>query len=487
MRVLTQVTPTAEQLPVLADDGIGFRLIRGAAGSGKTTVALLRLRQLCASRISRNARLGLVGHVRVLVLTFNRTLRSYIAQLVNEGALSDPQRVHLAIDTFGRWAQTLVGPRDVVDDRRRRSVLERLLRETRVPIVAANLPYFVNEVEYIVSRFERENRQDYVRMDRTGRGRSPPVPRAMRATLLSDVVAPYEEWKTQHGQLDWNDIALAAISASDERYDVVIVDEAQDLSANQVRAILSHLADDHVTTFIIDAVQRIYPQGFTWREVGIEMRPNLVFQLRANHRNTAQIARLAQSLVHGLPHEEDGVIPDAAACNRQGPMPAMLAGTYSHQLHHMLAHIAPALASGETVAILQPKGGGWFDYARQELGRRGIAYCELTRQSDWPSGPEQLALSTIHSAKGLEFDHVLMPGLNSEVTSGGGDADDGDLDSLRRLVAMGIGRAPKRRFGVQARRSIRSRRCDPPRDLRAFRGLRRDGHASGGGASENGI
>ena len=31
-------TPTAEQLPVLADDGVGFRLIRGAAGSGKTTV-----------------------------------------------------------------------------------------------------------------------------------------------------------------------------------------------------------------------------------------------------------------------------------------------------------------------------------------------------------------------------------------------------------------------------------------------------------------
>ena len=441
MRVLARITPTAEQLPLLADDGIGFRLIRGAAGSGKTTVALLRLRQLCASRINRNARLGLVDHVRVLVLTFNRTLRAYIAQLVNEGALSDSQSVHLTIDTFGGWAQTLVGPLDVVGDSYRRSILQQLLCETQVPTVAANLPYFVDEVEYIVGRFERENRRAYVGVERTGRGRSPAVPRAMRERLLSDVVAPYEEWKTQNGQSDWNDIALAAISASGQRYDVVVVDEAQDLAANQVRAILSHLAADHVTTFIIDAVQRIYPRGFTWREVGIEMRPNLVFHLRANHRNTAQIARLAQSLVHGLPQEEDGVIPDATACNRQGPMPAMLAGTYSGQLHHMLTHVAPALARGETVAILHPRGGGWFKYARQELYRRGIAYCELTAQREWPSGPEQLALSTIHSAKGLEFDHVLMPGLNSEVTSRGGDAGDGELDSLRRLVAMGVGRA----------------------------------------------
>ena len=52
-----------------------------------------------------------------------------------------------------------------------------------------------------------------------------------------------------------------------------------------------------------------------------------------------------------------------------------------------------------------------------------------------------MALSTIHSAKGLEFDHVLVPGLNSEVTPHGEGDDDGTLESLRRLLAMGVGRA----------------------------------------------
>ena len=36
-----------------------------------------------------------------------------------------------------------------------------------------------------------------------------------------------------------------------------------------------------------------------------------------------------------------------------------------------------------------------------------------------------------------------MPGLNQEVTPHGSDDGDGTLDSLKRLVAMGIGRARK--------------------------------------------
>ena len=221
----------------------------------------------------------------------------------------------------------------------------------------------------------------------------------MRVKLLSEVVLPYEQHKRRQGLVDWNDIALMAASAESEEYDVVVVDETQDLSANQLRAVLSHLHENHVTTFVIDAVQRIYPQGFAWREIGVELRPNMVFNLRENYRNTAQIARLAQSLVDGLPPEEDGVAPDATTCTRQGPKPVIVAGTYSSQLGHMLNHLQPALDAGETVAMLQPKGGGWFRFARQELSSRGIAYCELTRQTDWPAGPEQVALSTIHSAK----------------------------------------------------------------------------------------
>ena len=191
-------------------------------------------------------------------------------------------------------------------------------------------------------------------------------------------------------------------------------------------------------------MQRIYPQSFQWRELDIGMRPHMVFTLARNYRNTAEIARFASSLVRDLQQEQedqDAALPDERACRPGGRRPEVLAGTFSAQLDGMLTRIRQFLDAKETVAILHPKGGGWFDHTRSVLRRHNVAYCELTGERDWPTGPELVALSTIHSAKGLEFDHVLLPGLNQEVTPHGDEDGDGTLESLRRLVAMGIGRA----------------------------------------------
>ena len=439
MRTLQNVIPSPEQLKILTDVEPGFRLIRGAAGSGKTTAALLRLRQLCSSRASRRARLGLVAPVRVLVLAFNRTLRGYMQQLATE-QVRDSEAVRLTIDTLSRWAWNLAGQPSVLDDDGR-WMIGPILED--IGISPEHLGYFIDEVKYIQGRFPPDQRDRYLEATRSGRGRAPAVPRSLRSTLLTDVLDPYEVTKSQTGTFDWNDLALEAARVPSQRYDVVIVDESQDLSANQIRAILTHLDEDHVTTFIADSVQRIYPQGFQWSELGINMRPQMVFTLTRNHRNTAEIAQLASSLVRGLPQDDDGVPPNEGACEEHGPRPKVVEGTYSQQLDCMLQQVLPRLALSETVAILQPKGGGWFGSTKRVLRQRNIQYCELTRRRVWPTGPEQLALSTIHSAKGLEFDHVLMPGLNKEVTPHGSEDGDGTLEALRRLIAMGVGRARK--------------------------------------------
>ena len=439
MRTLQNVTPTAEQLQILLDAGPGFRLIRGAAGSGKTTSALLRLRQLSRSRLERRTRQGTTDPVRILVLTFNRTLRGYINQLTTDH-VEAPDELELTVETFGMWALSLVGPRRVLNSDGRKQI-GALLTDTGIP--SENLDYFVDEVKYLQGRFPKHQLDRYLDATRTGRGRAPPVPRELRDRILTQVVQPYEDWKSNQNWVDWNDVALEAAEAPCQGYDIVIVDESQDLSATQVRAILAHLGEDHVTTFVIDAVQRIYPQGFQWNEVGIDMRPGLVSTLARNYRNTVEIARLASSLVRGLPPDPDGVLPDEEACREHGQRPEVVVGKYSAQIDYMLDNVEPHLLAGETVAILQPRGGGWFDFTRGKLHRRGIQFCELTRNREWPTGPELLALSTIHSSKGLEFDHVLMPGLSSEVTPHGYEDGDGTLDSLRKLIAMGVGRAIK--------------------------------------------
>lgn len=440
MRTLKDVTPTAEQLQILLDAQPGFRLIRGAAGSGKTTAALLRLRQLCQSRIQRRSRQGSEDPVRVLVLTFNRTLRGYIYRLAAEH-LQAADGLELTVETFGGWARGIAGQhhRMVEDDGRKK--IKSLLAEMGVP--AKDLEYFVDEVKYLQGRFPKNQLEAYLDANRAGRGRAPAVPRETRQQLLTRAFEPYENWKSEGGKVDWNDIAVEAGESPSQGYDIVIVDESQDLSANQIRAILRHLVQDHVTTFVIDAVQRIYPQGFQWNEVGVNIRPNLVFTLSRNYRNTKEIARLASSLVRGLPPDPEGVMPDEEACEEHGPRPEVVAGPFNKQINYMLNRIQPFLNLGETVAILHTRGGGWFDHTKEALRQRRIRFCELTRNRDWPTGPELVALSTVHSAKGLEFDHVLIPGLNNEVTPHGDEDGDGTLDSLRRLIAMGVGRAIK--------------------------------------------
>ena len=439
MRLLPSVAPTPEQLPMVKDAEPGFRIIRGAAGSGKTTTALLRLQSLVAVRLNRRRRHGYDAPVRVLVLTFNRTLEGYIAELARRST-PDDDALELEICTFARWARSLVGGVSVLG---REQVAAMLRPHLAAVVPAERRDFFVDEVGYVLGRFVPGGMSDYLDVIREGRGKAPRVGRRLRQRLLDDVLPAYEAAKTERGRIDWNDLALLAADAEPDRlYDVVIVDEAQDFSANQVRAVQRHLHDQHTTTFVLDAVQRIYPQFFRWSEVGIPARPENIHTLRQNYRNTVAIAAFARPLVEGIDVEDDGTLPDFSACDRPGERPLVVAGRYSEQLRVMLDRLErTANLDSESVAILQPRGGGWFDEARRVLRRRGIGFCELTRENEWPSGPENVALCTIHSAKGLEFDHVLLPGLSRQVTPHGPDEGDAELERLQRMLAMAVGRA----------------------------------------------
>ena len=448
MRVLQPVTPTPEQLKVLADVRPGFRIIRGAAGSGKTTTALLRLKEQIRVRLDRRERLGHDAPVRVLVLTFNRTLEGYIAELARNST-PDDDALDLEIKTFGRWARSLVGEVDIVGGDESAAMLRPHIDRFATQ---RQHEFFVDEVQYVLGRFEYDpvdfdpdDLTGYLTVRRRGRGSSPQIARPTREKLIQEVIPTYMASKLQRGRIDWSDLTmLAAAAATLSAYDVVIVDEAQDFSANQVRAIQKHLQDPHNTTFVLDAVQRIYPQYFTWTEVGINARPEIIHTLKTNYRNTAEIAAFAYPLVSGLPLEDDGTLPDFEACRRSGAKPLVVAGKYSDQLRVMIGRLErTADFEHESVVLLQPRGGGWFNEARKVLAQRGIPYCELTRQNEWPTGPEVAALCTIHSAKGLEFDHVLLPGLSQQVTPHGTDDGDADLERLRRMLAMAVGRARK--------------------------------------------
>lgn len=435
MRVLPPVTPTAEQLPLVTDYKPGTMLITGAAGSGKTSTALMRL-QFVLSFWQRRLRDAYVQPpIRAMILTYNRTLRAYIKELA-EQQITDHATTELTITTFGKWSYELLERPALISPTR----FKKIIAELSAPL-PRNQEFLVEEVDYLLGRFPADSLDEYLDSERRGRGIAPRMERPLRERLLREVVDPYHDWKTQKGLMDWNDLAtVLAKKRYRDPYHILIIDEAQDFSANQIRALINHTAEAHSTTFVIDGAQRIYPRGFTWNEVGVDIR--ISRELKTNYRNTRQIAAFAEPLLKGLELHEDSAIPNFQSCSRDGPVPRVIADRYRKQLEYVIHAVCNSPAN-DSHALLQAKGGGWFSYARQELARAALPYAEITRRSEWPTGDENLVLSTMHSAKGLEFDHVYILGLNSEVTPHGTDPRDTILDNYRRLLCMAIGRARK--------------------------------------------
>jgi len=437
MRPLQRVTPTPEQITIISRNRPGVEVIRGAAGSGKTTTAILRLNSLLGMFLNRRQREEREEPLQVLVLTFNRTLRGYVRALAQD-QIESPSDVNLLISTFGKWTKNAFGNPNVLNDTLRRSKIENLGKP-----IGLSADFLVSEVEYVMGRFLPEDFNKYLTARRDGRGISPRVERPTRERILEEVVYPYRAWKEASNYLDWYDLAVHyAREKMDILYDIVIVDETQDFSANQIRAITNQLREIHSLTFVVDTAQRIYASGFTWAEAGITVRAENSRRLMVNYRNTVEIARFAAPLIEGLPIDDDATIPDFSRSRSHGPVPRVLKGRFREQLRTAINIIKNEIdLDNESVAFLHPLG--WFRDVTSSLDANGLGYVEITRQQDWPRGEQNIALCTLHSAKGLEFDHVIIIGLNQEVTSHGDDEGDDKLTMLRRLLAMGISRAKK--------------------------------------------
>ncbi|ACL03151.1 Superfamily I DNA and RNA helicase-like protein [Desulfatibacillum aliphaticivorans] len=439
MRQLPKVTPTAEQLKIFGRNPQGLLIIRGAAGSGKTTTAILKLKSLIESFKSRKERQDIQEPVRILALTFNRTLRGYINDLILDQVEQGPD-IDLTVSTFSRWATEVLNWPKIIGDHDRGDFLWQ--KGFRLGLARS---FFLDEIDYATGRFLPDDINQYLDCRRDGRGTSPPVVKQLREKLINDVIIPYNSMKAEKGLSDWNDLAIQlSLNKIQHSFDVIIADEVQDFSANQIRAINNQLSEVHSLTFVTDTAQRIYARGFSWQEVGLMVRPENIIRLSVNYRNTLEIAKFALALLKGIPFDTDATMPNFNRCVRRGPIPTVLKGRFKSQVTYVINYINENIdIETESVAVLHPLGGGWFNFTKNEFKNANLKYIDITRESEWPSGDENIAFSTMSSSKGLEFDHVVIIGLNSEVTRHGDTDDDDKLLLLRRLLAMSIGRAKK--------------------------------------------
>ena len=358
--------------------GEGHRVIHGAAGSGKTMILIFRAQFLAAAAKPEQP---------ILVMCFNRTLASRIeAQLRQRGV---DERVQ--VRTFHSWCQDMV-----------RSY------QLTVPAGLKGDAYF----EALAQVLQRA----------VDNGR---VPGGQYSALLIDEAHDFED--------AWLAMAARMVSPATNSL-LVLYDDAQSIYQTQRR-------------------------NFSFASVGIQARGRTSV-LRLNYRNTAEVLALAVQCAQHLLLAEGGAQSDAtrlqtdqaddhlqrvspASAGRRGPLPVLLQARHALEEAQWLAeNLAAAHADGvplQDMAVLC-RTRQQMRPIEAALARAGLPVQSMAsqafRQFDWNASSVKLV--TLHSAKGLEFAHVCIAGLQAWPLPGE------SLDDALRLLYVGMTRATQR-------------------------------------------
>jgi hypothetical protein len=227
------------------------------------------------------------------------------------------------------------------------------------------------------------------------------------------------------------------------RLNYLIIDEFQDINEIQYEIIRRLHHPGSYITIVGDDAQNIY----TWRGSCVDyildfhrkFRSVKDFQLSINYRSTEAIVAVANSIMRyipTLPHKER-----MTATTKGGEKPEVRyfyrSSDERNFIHNKIVEIWRTNPA-ETIAILSKFNSVLYSY-EETLIKESIPV-RLLREED-KSGENAVALCTLHSAKGLEWDHVFFVRLNDETFPQ--KKDEESILQERRLFYVGVTRARK--------------------------------------------
>ncbi len=398
----------------------GAMVLRGCAGSGKTTVAIYRA-------IERAA----LGR-RVLLLTYTRTLNSVNRTLIRE--LIGPLPDNLEVDRFFNWLVMYLWREHrleftIVDDASQKEMMAEALHragESRGRAIPNLDPDFLHtEIQQVIKGNGIDELEQYLQVRRFGRN-TPLSPGYRRAVWA--VYSSYQALLREAGLFDWSDIPLVGLQKITESplvdpYDDVILDEGQDLSPVQLRLTRELIKGGdprfHRTYMVLaDASQTIYNRGFSWRDAGIEARGRTSI-LRKNFRNTRQVAAAAARLLEQnvlLKKEREFIEPIWS--HRVGARPRVVCCDLDErEMRFVCEELLELIGGGHfrlsDFAVLCPTNKLCQQYC-EELTRRNIPNI-LHRDQAFDILTESVKVMTIHSSKGIEFPVVFITAVRQGI------------------------------------------------------------------------
>lgn len=474
-----------EQQRIIDSKPNGHALIKGVAGSGKTTVAVNRvpilLSNYCAAKDDF-----------VLVSTFNKSLVKYVSY-VYEGAQEERnnQENFFTEDNSGKLEIKNIDALmfyyfSMYKADNKQKVALATQTDTHNALIDAisdvssrypdvkiidyrNFAFLKEEINWIKS-CNYLDLYEYQTVDRLGRvskanqdGPQKIRKNSEQRNAIFEVLNIYNNNLKKVGKIDFNDMNILALEqakkAPKKKYTHILIDECQDLSRVQLEFLKALYNEKEYSsiTFITDVAQSIYPQAWlvknrSFTSLGYDMTGKSN-SLSKNYRTTTQIAQAAYSLIkkdQELIEDDNFVKPNLI--DKQGDYPIYRSfrskddeGNYISKL--ISFNLKKNYELKDIVIIARRKGQ--LEEIKKYLIKANIPVSLFDKQDEFDFGEESVKLVTMHSIKGLEFKVVIMAGVNAKVmpyVQPGGSIEDSDvLESReRKLLYVGMTRATEK-------------------------------------------
>lgn len=380
--------------------------VSGAAGTGKSVVAM-----------HRAARLAESSQGKLLLTTYSKTLATRLSEgmdaLLGSGSANRGRVQVMHLHAYAMGHASRIEKPAVADG----PLIDHLLHDAGQGLEPPfGFTFLRQEWDSVVDYWGIKSFEAYRDISRAGRGVGLQPRQRQR---LWDVFAEVQSGLRRAGMMTWGDVCdfmRERIEAGGVHpFQHVVVDEAQDLGPRELRLVAALAAPgQHALFFAGDVGQRIFRWPFSWVSAGVDVRGRAQ-RLKVNYRTTAEIKRFSERLLPGKITEVDGEAEERGALSLlHGADPELRSAADAAGEADVLADfIEVALADGlkpTEIAVLARTRSALQQRAQPALAKLGLMPVWLSNETDVEDG--RVNLVTLHAAKGLEFRAVALVGCD---------------------------------------------------------------------------
>jgi DNA helicase-2/ATP-dependent DNA helicase PcrA len=437
----------------------GFVVIRGGAGSGKTTVALHRIAWLAFNDERINSS-------RTLFLVFSRALRDYVSHVMPALGVGN-----VKVRSFRRWAASL-------RERHFPNLPKKVREDTPAVVVALKShPAMLKALEWQVEQTpgkatSKQAVQDWLAVITDPGLLKEAVAATVPGSMTDEQIQRATRWcSDRHNELlEWmqDDAELRELLREEGRSEIpggeldeeddslllrawqlrvgplrgpkqeplalmhVAIDEVQDFSPIDVRVVMDCLDDKKSITLAGDTQQHVMKDaGFTsWSDFFEHLGASgtAINTLKVSYRCTRQVVEFAIALLGDLREDDPPLV------TRSGPEVEIFPFSDHGACVSFLAEALQDLVDSEpmaSVAVLTPNSAMSALYY-DGLHRADVSSLHRATDQNFTFAPG-VQITEVDQVKGLEFDYVVLVEVSEECYP--------DNAPARRMLHMGATRA----------------------------------------------